>query len=234
MRLSPIEAATAFIKTHFPTCDGAILAGSVVRGEYTSTSDLDIVVFDTSIQSSYRESLTAYEWPIEIFVHSFDSYKEFVKQDVERGRPSLPRMLAEGTPIIDHPQLSLIQEESRELLDAGPIEWSQQTIRIKRYFITDLIDDLIGSTKRAETIYITNTLVELLHEYILRTNNQWIGSSKWIDRSLRTFDEELADEFLRAMEEIYINNDKNCLITLAEKALLPHGGFLFEGFSLGK
>ncbi|KAA0548199.1 nucleotidyltransferase domain-containing protein [Bacillus sp. BGMRC 2118] len=232
--MSPIEAATAFIKTHFKACDGAILAGSVVRGEYTSTSDLDLVVFDSSLMKSYRESLISYEWPIEVFVHSFDSYKEFVKQDIDRGRPSLPRMLAEGTVIIDHPQLRFIQEEAKELLDAGPIEWSEQTIRMKRYFITDLIDDLIGSTKRAETIYITNTLVDSLHEYILRTNKQWIGSSKWIDRSLRTFDEELADDFLRAMEDIYLKSDKNLLITLAERALSPHGGFLFDGFSLGK
>lgn len=234
MRLSPIEAATAFIKTHFPECDGALLSGSVVRGEHTSTSDLDLIIFDSSLKSSYRESLTAYEWPIELFVHSFDSYKEFMKQDVERGRPSLPRMLAEGTPIVDHPEISLIQDEAKEILDTGPVEWSEQTIRIKRYFITDLVDDLIGSTKRSETLYITNSLIEQLHEFVLRVNNQWIGSSKWIDRALRSFDENLADEFLLAIEDIYQHNEKNLLISLAEKIVAPYGGFLFEGFSIGK
>jgi len=41
-----VEAALQFITKHFPHCDGALLAGSVIRGEATETSDLDIVVFD--------------------------------------------------------------------------------------------------------------------------------------------------------------------------------------------
>lgn len=53
----PIEAATLFVIRIYPQCQGAILAGSVVRGEATDTSDLDIVIFDNKISSSYRESL---------------------------------------------------------------------------------------------------------------------------------------------------------------------------------
>ncbi|MGE6517417.1 nucleotidyltransferase domain-containing protein, partial [Lysinibacillus sphaericus] len=67
-KLNPIEAAKRFINKSFPNCQGAVLAGSVVRGEETDTSDLDIVVFEKSITSSYRESLIDFGWPIEIFV----------------------------------------------------------------------------------------------------------------------------------------------------------------------
>ena len=45
-RPQPIEAASKFIEDHFPKCNAALLAGSVIRGEATETSDLDIIVFD--------------------------------------------------------------------------------------------------------------------------------------------------------------------------------------------
>jgi hypothetical protein len=77
-KLEALEAAKRFISTYFPDCQGALLAGSVVRGEATDTSDLDIVVFDNSIRSAYRESLIEFGWPIEVFVHNFTSYQHFL------------------------------------------------------------------------------------------------------------------------------------------------------------
>jgi len=40
MKIPPIKAAQKLINKRFPTCDAALLAGSVVRGEATETSDL--------------------------------------------------------------------------------------------------------------------------------------------------------------------------------------------------
>lgn len=79
MRLKPIEAAQQFIFKHFPNCQGSLLAGSVVRGEATDTSDLDIVVFDKDLTSPYRESFIDFGWAIEVFVHNLTSYKHFLK-----------------------------------------------------------------------------------------------------------------------------------------------------------
>ena len=53
-KLEPFTAAKKFIAKRFPDCQGAVLAGSIVRGEETVTSDLDIVIFDKSIPSSIR------------------------------------------------------------------------------------------------------------------------------------------------------------------------------------
>jgi hypothetical protein len=234
MKLPPVEIAKKFVQSYYPKCDAAILAGSVVRGEYTATSDLDIIIFDSSISSSYRESLVEYEWRIEVFVHSFETYKPYWEQDIERGRPSLPRMLTEGVILVDHKILREIKDHSKTALLNGPSPWAEDTIYLKRYFITDLVDDLIGSKRYAETLYIANTLAERLHEFILRSNRQWIGSSKWIDRALREWDEQLADEFIQALNAVYKLDEKRKLIELAEKIVKPYGGFLFNGFNLGK
>jgi len=71
-KLEPIEAVIQFIEEHFSNGQGVILAGSV-EGQGTEASDLDIVVFDKSISSSYRESFVEFGWNIEVFVHNLSS-----------------------------------------------------------------------------------------------------------------------------------------------------------------
>lgn len=231
---NPIEAAHQFVNKYFPKCQGALLAGSVVRGEATETSDLDIVIFDKSLSSSYRESLKEFGWDIEVFVHNLSSYKQFFKSDYERARPSLPRMVSEGIILKDTGIMGDIKKEAKELLDKGPEKWSEETIKIKRYFITDALNDFKGSSSRAEEIFIANTLAELVSEFVLRTNGQWIGSSKWVIRSLRQYNEEFANTLIEAFDSFYATGEKNKIIKLVNEVLQPYGGQLFEGFSLGK
>lgn len=233
-RMDPFKAADLFILDHFPNCDGALLAGSVIRGEATDTSDLDIVIFDKNLKTAYRESFFEFGWNIEVFVHNLTSYKEFFKSDCERARPSLPKMVSEGIVIIDSGIIESIKQEANDLLEKGPEEWSAETIKIKRYFITDSLDDFIGSTNRAEEIFIANTLAELVSEFVLRTNRKWIGTSKWVVRSLRNYDEKFADHFVEAFDSFYKTGDKNKIIVMVDEILQPFGGRLFQGFSLGK
>jgi len=233
-RLSPIQAAKKFVHTYFPNCQAAVLAGSVIRGEGTRTSDLDIVVFDRMLPSAFRESLTSFGWPIEVFVHNFDSYKEFFRLDCERARPSLPKMVVEGIVLVDKGVIGGIKEEARKLLEEGPEPWSEETIVLQRYFITDALDDFIGSSDRAEEIFIANTLAEMIHEFVLRTNWRWLGTSKWVVRALRQYDESFADQFIDAFDTFYKTGQKEKIIQLADKVLEPYGGRLFDGFSIGK
>jgi hypothetical protein len=234
IKLKPIEAARKFVMEKFPNCDAALLAGSVVRGEYTSTSDLDIVVFDVNLEGAYRESFRMYGWPIEVFVHNKTSYHDFFKSDCERARPTLPRMVSEGLVLVDTGIVDLIKREAQELLDEGPALWTAETIELKRYMLTDALDDFLGSTNTAEDIFIANALAEAVHEFFLRTNGQWIGAAKWIVRALSQYDEVFAVEFVRVFELFYKTGSKDGIIELTDKVLQPHGGRLFEGFSLGK
>ncbi|WP_203248233.1 nucleotidyltransferase domain-containing protein [Sporosarcina beigongshangi] len=233
-RLQPLEAAKRFIAKKFPNCQAAVMAGSVVRGEHTATSDLDIVVFDDKVESAYRESFIDYGWPIEVFVHNFTSYKDFFKLDCERARPSLPRMVSEGLIIIDSGAVRAIKDEADELLNQGPAMWSWDTIETKRYMLTDALDDLVGSTNRAEEIFIANTLADAIHEFVLRTNGKWIGESKWVVRALNNYDEDFAGRFVQAFDMFYRTGAKGEIINLADEVLQPYGGRLFEGYSMGK
>ncbi|MCU9614728.1 nucleotidyltransferase domain-containing protein [Caldibacillus lycopersici] len=233
-RFEPIEAAKQFVDSHFPNCQGAILAGSVVRGEATDKSDLDIVIFDQQFPTSYRESFIEFGWAIEAFVHNKMSYKQYFENDYKRARPSLPNMVAEGIILKDEGIITNIKREADELLANGPEKWTLHTIMLKRYFITDALDDFIGCSNRAEELFIANQLAELVSEFVLRTNQQWIGTSKWTVRALKHYDPLFAAHFVQVFDTYYTDRKKNEIITFVQDVLKPYGGTLFAGFSLGK
>lgn len=83
-------------------------------------------------------------------------------------------------------------------------------------------------------IFIANTLADAVHEFVLRTNGHWIGTSKWIVRSLKRYDEQFAKEFLESFNEFYKHGNKERVVELVDKVLAPYAGRLFTGFSLGK
>ena len=169
-----------------------------------------------------------------MFVHNASSHKTFFESDRVRARPSLPRMVSEGIILKDDGVIKTIKKEAAELLKEGPERWSEETVQLKRYFLTDTLDDFIGCSNRAEEIFITNTLAELVSEFVLRTNRRWIGTSKWIVRSLRSYDENFTNQFLEAFDTYYKTGDKDKVIYLVELVMGPFGGRLLEGFSLGK
>jgi hypothetical protein len=227
-------ATERIIQQYYSSCDAALLAGSVVRGEATTTSDLDLVIFDNKVPSSYRESFYESDWPVEAFVHNWNSYKDFFKKDCKRGMPSMPRMVVEGQVVKEDSRLRKVKQEARHLLDQGPIPWSKSTIDEKRYFLTDALDDLIGCTDRGEEIYIAGKLAEQVSEFYLRVNRQWIGSSKWTARALRNYDMELAERLIGSFDDLYRKGEKESVIAIIDEVLAPYGGQLFEGFSMGK
>jgi predicted nucleotidyltransferase len=233
LKIAPFEAAQKFIESEFPNCLGAILSGSVTRGEHNETSDLDIIVIENS-SNAYRESVIKFDWMIEVFVYDVISYKPFFESDQKRARPTLIRMIAEGVILKHHPEIDRIKQESKLLLLSGPNEWDENTTKRNQYFLTDVLNDFIGCENRLELLCITGTLLERLHEFILRTNKRWIGSSKWIYRELKQFDQVLASEIFSAFNQFYETGEKKQVIELVDLILKPYGGRLFNGFTIGK
>ncbi|GEN54964.1 nucleotidyltransferase domain-containing protein [Halobacillus faecis] len=232
--MKALEAAKVVVRERFLECDAALLAGSVVRGEETSTSDLDIVIFDSKVASSFRESFYAGEWPVEVFVHHWSSYREFFESDCERGQPSMPRMVAEGQILKWDDRLEIVKNEAVDLLKEGPAPWSEETLLLKRYFLTDALDDFVGCTDRGEALFIASKLAEQTSEFHLRMSGQWSGASKWMARSLRSYDATFAERLIQCFDHFYKYGEKEGVVELVDEVLHPYGGRLFEGFSIGK
>ena len=76
--MKAMEAAQSIITSQFPNCDVAYWRKRCKRRS-DKTSDLDIVIVDQSLTSCYRESFYSNGWPVEVFVHNFETYKTFLK-----------------------------------------------------------------------------------------------------------------------------------------------------------
>ena len=230
--MDAIEAAKNFVAQAFPTCDAAFLGGSVVRGEATATSDLDIVIVTRETQVAYRQSLYASGWPVEAFVHTPTSYSAFFASDVQRRRPSLPHMCAEGFILLDRSgSAQRIKQEAQALLDQGPEPLSTAEVTQMRYQLTDHLDDFAGSVRPTESFFIATMVAELATELILGYHRQWIGKGKWVLRALHAFDAHLAQRLNDALESFFHREEKDQLIVFAQDALQLVGGRLFDGYS---
>lgn len=83
------------------------LAGSIVRGEGTPFSDLDLVVIFKRLPAAYRESFYCQGFPVEAFVHDPEMLNYFLHEaDRSSGIPSLTQMVLEGAEIPKANELS--------------------------------------------------------------------------------------------------------------------------------
>jgi hypothetical protein len=229
MPSGPIEAAEAFVVERFPDARAAIVAGSVIRGEGTATSDLDLVLVVDHEDAPFRASYRYRNWPIEAFVHTDRSYERYF--DVERGRPSLAVMIDEGVVLRNVDRAAdRAREAARAALDAGPAPLSEEALEDWRYSLTDLLDDFLGGERRDEGIFIANRLAVEAADLLLLLHRQWHGDGKWVPRALTRYNPEISQRLTEALDVYYRFDDKAPLVVFAEEVLNEAGGRLFEGY----
>ena len=233
--MTSIEAASRFVANHFHDCDLAILAGSTVRNEQSSTSDLDIVVIMTTLSSCYRESFFEFGWPVEAFVHTKESCLAWMKKDFERRKPSLPQMVAEGVLVVGNADLlAHLKEHSQSRLLEGPAQYSEEEDRDVRYQITNLLDDLVGAADSFEQLFIVNELVDLALNYELVKTGKWLVHNKRVPKGMLLLGEERNLAYRKAVSEFYKNQRKEPVVDLVLQTLASHGGRILSGYSKGK
>lgn len=225
-----IHAANEFVDTYFPECSAAFLGGSVSLEADTDHSDLDLVILTEEEMMTSHRCFEAFGWPIEAFVYNPNMIDVFMESSSRSGNPLLLRLCANGVILKGGPDATKIKVEAKRLLEDGPPEWNEVQINLARYSITDLLGDFVGSEEPAETIFIANQLAIKIHEFILRTNRQWTGEGKWLVRSFKNFDPELADEFIQVFDSFYTDRKKEPIISWVNQILKDHGGQLFDGY----
>jgi hypothetical protein len=233
MPLSPDEAvalARAVVSERYPEADAAIVAGSVVRGEATAGSDLDLVVLFAALPAARRQSFLWDGVPVEAFLHDPQTLRWFFQRDVERRRPVLISMVAEGAPI--GPRVASVAplvSEAREVLRRGPPALKGEALDRLRYEITDKLDDLRDPRPAGVRIAIAAALHGPLAELALGSRGGWLGAGKWIPRMLRRADAAMAEAFDAAFSDLFVRGESDRLIALAESELDRVGGRLFDG-----
>ena len=209
------------------------LAGSVMRGEGTPHSDLDVVVVYSKLPAAYRESLVHRGWPVELFVHDPETLAYFCAQDRERGVPSLPSMLAEGQELpASTPFSRRLKSDAQALLRNGPPAWSPSEIDRARYGLSDLCDDLRQPRGDHQRLATGCRLYPALADFYLRSQLQWSATGKSLPGRLRAVNAALAERFQACFQQLFGAGDSGPVLELCQEILRPFGGFLFEGPAL--
>jgi Nucleotidyltransferase domain len=231
MRGKPLAIAARFLAREFPGSDCAFVSGSIMRGEGTKRSDIDLVVLFRKLPNAWRKSLVFESVPFECFVHDPGTMRWFFADGRESGDCSLAHMIATGTVLPNETTLSRRAcSQARTLITRGPEPLRTKDAERLRYFITDLVDDLRDPRPRGERVACAAALYPLLAEAALRGGGAWMGKGKWIPRRLAEFDPALARRFDRAFDDFLIRDNATRLIRLSAEILKPLGGPLWEGW----
>lgn len=231
MRNDPVAVARALLARRFPSAAIAFLAGSVIRGEGTDTSDLDIVVVFEQLPNAYRESLVWDKWPVELFVHDRETLQHFCEEDCWRdGVPSLPAMVSEGIALPNPSDLSKeLKAYADNLIAAGPKPWGEREINDSRYAITDLVEDMKAPRSLDELHACATRLYSLVADHYLRSRQLWSARGKSIPRQLDRISPTLGITFREAFREVFEKGATERVFALCEEVLAPNGGWLFAG-----
>jgi Nucleotidyltransferase domain len=227
-----IKITQEILQVKYPSAKFAFLAGSIVRGEATAFSDLDIVVIFKELPNAYRESFYFQGFPVETFVHTAETLNYFFEEDAKSGVPSLPQMVAEGIEVPSKCELSeKLKNLANEILN-NPPKISDEELRIYQYWITDLIDDIREPRSKLELTAVGTRLYEVIATCYLQTNGFWSAKGKSIPRNLIKHNPYFYQKFTESFEELFVNGKTEKVIKLAEKLLEKHGGFMFDGIRL--
>ncbi|MCB0368066.1 MAG: GNAT family N-acetyltransferase [Bdellovibrionales bacterium] len=230
-RPSPVEIAKELMETRFKGAEITFVAGSIRKGEATSSSDIDLVVVYPKIEAAYRESFIYKSWPIEAFVHDPETLNYFFWElDAKDGTPSLPNMVVEGAVVPEsHPWCYQLKSLADRVLDQGPEELSEEQLKNLMYGICDLIDDLKSPRNAFEAKTIISKLHEQLGNFWFRSQRRWSASGKHIPRRMLKIDPAFGEKWIRCFD-LAFSGQHHELIKFTEEILTPFGGHIFDGY----
>lgn len=209
----------------------AFVTGSIMRGQGTTGSDIDLVVVFRRLERAWRESFIEDGFPVEVFVHDPETLAYYQDKDIEGGRPIMANMVASGVVIGPNRALAEpIRISAAEALAKGPLPLAGPAYDTMRYMASDLVDDLKGERPVAEIAAIAAHLYPRLIDLMLLGRGAWSGVGKWGPRLLRRLDSQLADSFDEAFRAA-VHGNATALVALAEAELGRHGGYHFDGYS---
>jgi hypothetical protein len=227
-----IKITKQILDDRYPDADVIFLSGSLLRGEGTPYSDLDLIVIFERLPHAWRESFNFQGYPVEAFVHDPETFNYFIFEfGIPSGQSAMAHMVAEGVEVPGPTEISQsLKRITTDLIAAGPPELSDEDERKLRYTITNLIDDIRQPRSKEELVASGAELYSALANYYFRTNGLWSAVNKSIPRRFSKANPELYSLFREGFDQLFAGGKSDKVIALAEEILKRHGGFLFDGY----
>ncbi len=229
---SPMFVTKELFETRYQGADAILVSGSVVRGEATAHSDLDLVVLFPHVERAYRESFFHKGWPVEAFIHDADTLRYFFDHvDKHLGRATLAEMVVEGHEIPNStPLTDQMKVRAQKALQDGPPDLSADDLQDRRYQISEILDDMREPRNRQELVGTATLLYNELADFYFRTRHGWTGTGKSLVRRMKRTDAVFARKFTEAFDDLFLTGQSQRVIVMAEELMSEHGGLLFEGY----
>lgn len=160
-----------------------------------------------------------------MFAYTHDAYTEWARGGIAQYRPVIVDLLLDGQEVRGGETLARLREEWGAKLAEGP-PITDHELAMRRYAITDLIDDLRDATDPLEQNVVAWDLFEKVADLMLLTDKHWIGTGKYLARRLRDLSVSRAEHLTSPLLQ-------GNLITFADRAeqeLTRAGGRVHAGF----
>lgn len=224
-----VQLCERFVEQEFPEAEIAVVGGSTARGNRTPSSDIDLLLIGDSLFADEATSLAAtfsFEGEIfEVFAYTHDGYSDWAHSGISQYRPVIVHMLVEGREVRGGEALTALRGRWREKLTEGPVV-SEHEIAMRRYAITDLLDDLRDAADDLERNVIAWSLFQQVAELMLLNEHRWIGAGKYLPRCLR----ELSHSRVDRLTSPLLRGDFAAFATCVDEELARAGGRVQAGF----
>ncbi|WP_093716046.1 nucleotidyltransferase domain-containing protein [Actinacidiphila alni] len=228
--MDPIKDARAVVEELHPGARAAFLCGSVMTDRRTANSDLDIVVVLDGEPAPYRLSVRERGWPVELLVHTEETWNAFVDREVPLRSSPLMSMCAGGTLLFDTDGVGArLKARAEALVAAGPAPMPEAEVEDRRYALTDLLDDLTSCTDPGELLFISTEIARRTAELALVVHNSWNGAAKWLARRLDEVAPGLAVRLHGAVRQA-LDGRTEPLVAVVDEVLDQAGGRLWAGY----
>lgn len=160
-----LHEAVVFILDCFPV-HGIIVSGSIISGNASPSSDLDIMVLHAQPQ---RQRLQRFFQgvPTEIFVNPPQAIRTYFAKECTDGRPSTAHMWANGFVVLNaDPLVDSLRQEAAAWLQKRP-DPTPLALTMKRYFNADAFENALDLVERDPAMALL-----LMHEAIWQMVNQ--------------------------------------------------------------
>jgi hypothetical protein len=165
---------------------GFVLAGSVAQGTSDEFSDLDFYVV-TNGNQRWRLCWMLENVPVEVFFNPFS----FLQTRIENDAAAL-HMLATGIVILDHPELRILREKARVILNQSPEACSQNELEFDKFNTMECVFETRSVFNQAAYPYFVPQALVFILKAIYRKNQWWEVKPKLLLSDLQTRAPELA------------------------------------------
>lgn len=227
--MDPVDEARTFVAERYPDAVAAFLGGSASSGTARPSSDLDVVVILGSPWEdvAFVETVTHRDRLVEAFVYGTTGLHLWLEKGRAGRRPVVDRLVGEGVPLLGTALEGELGAASREALAAGPRPIEDDELRLRRYALSALLDDLADAADDGTAQVVAWTLWREAAETALLVDRRWLGTGKWLLRELRREPDR------HGLVEWAENPEPPALVDAARSVLASAGGYLQAGMVRG-